>query len=425
MRINRRSFLKNVSAGALGVGLSNFLPISRMALAQSGSPKHFIVVNLSGGLDSHFAFPFLGATEQLVTARRPGIAVPTGDRFSLNGQIGMHNSLAVLNTGNVGNLLRNNTKFFTMAGVPNHNQLGHEGARKVMDILSPDIAGASSGWIGRAKESLDPYSCFGVASRGLAFLPNGKNSCLQLSSLESYKFSFENFSAAEQGRVVDAAKKLLAASKTATVNPPLRKDVEQIQAMMHESIPLIEQIKSVSVAAANYAPTTTNTYIGERFKDTARIVTNRHAAGVSTIIEVAHGGYDSHANQTEVLTKLLTELSYGLYGFLNDMIAKGMQNSVTVLVTSEFGRSNGATDSGTDHGYGMTAMTIGGAVVGGNNKTVYGEIPDSTAINQHFMPVTQDIRNVYYHILKWLGVDPLTVIIDPSFSPNTGMPLFT
>ena len=151
---------------------------------------------------------------------------------------------------------------------------------------------------------------------------------------------------------------------------------------------------------------------------------DRDTSGVSSIILLQQGGYDTHDNQTNSLPGLLKSLAYGIYGFLDEMINAGIQDSVTVLITTEFGRSNAANGAGTDHGYGFTALAIGGAINGGPGKTVYGQIPDTSALNQHYLPVTQDIRNVYFQIFQWMGIDPFSAITDPGFKRDTSLQLY-
>lgn len=424
MAISRRSFLKNISAGTLSAGIANYLPVNSTKVFAEGPAKHLLVVDLSGGLDTLMAFPFLGAVESLINSKRGALAVPTSGRFTINGQIGMHNSMSVLNSGSVANILNNHTKFFTMAGIPGHKQLGHEGARKVMSALSPNIATASTGWVGRAKESLSPFGCFAIKSGGLTFLPNTpEKSCLKLQSLESYRFNLSGFNATEQARFINASKNLLKAEKPAE-NPELRADVDKITQMLHDSMPVIEQIKGVSIASANYSSDGNNNHTASMFKDAAKVAVSRNQAGVSTITQITRGGFDHHDHQLDNLPGLLSEVAHALYGYLTEMIARGLRDQVTVFLTTEFGRSNSPNGGGTDHGYGFTAVVMGGAVQGGPGKTIYGEIPDSIALSQHYMPVTLDVRSVHYRIMEWMGIDPLSVITDPSFSLDSGLNIF-
>lgn len=428
MTISRRSFLKGLSAGTLSAGLNRYLPVGTTKVyAQGGAPKHLLIVDLEGGLDTLMAFPFVGATETLVNAGRGALALGTSDRFSINGAIGMHTSMNVLNSGPVATLLNNNTKFFTMAGIPGHKETGHEGARKVMSGLSPNIASASSGWIGRAKDSLSPYGCFGIRSSGLTFLPNkADKACLQLTSLESYKFNLAGFDTTEQTRFINASKSLLNAGKPSE-NPPLRADVDKVTSLLHDSLPVIDQVKAVSLTNANFSQSGGNNSSTYIFKDAAKIAIGRHNAGVSTITQIGRGGFDFHDHQldaTSGMPNLLKEVAYALSGYLREMITRGIQDQVTVLLTTEFGRSNKPNGGGTDHGYGFTAVVIGGSVQGGSGKTVYGELPDATALNQHFMPVTQDVRNVHYRLMEWMGIDPMSVVTDPSFSLDTSLSIF-
>ncbi len=124
------------------------------------------------------------------------------------------------------------------------------------------------------------------------------------------------------------------------------------------------------------------------------------------VFMVRIGGFDTHADQTTnydptmgIHAALMYHISAAMQAFQNDLKARGIEDNVLTVTTSEFGRrvhSNGS--YGTDHGTGGPIYLFGKGVKSG----VFGKVPDMTKDNveQQF-----DYREVYANILRdWMGV---------------------
>jgi uncharacterized protein (DUF1501 family) len=128
-------------------------------------------------------------------------------------------------------------------------------------------------------------------------------------------------------------------------------------------------------------------------------------------------GWDTHFFQGSADGKqanLINLLAKGLRAFENDLGKH--QQSVTVLVTTEFGRRiYENTSQGTDHGRGFAAMILGGNVKGGR---VYGtspimEIQEPTITGPGGLHISHDARSLFSEVLQGsLGArrDQLTTI---------------
>jgi hypothetical protein len=96
--------------------------------------------------------------------------------------------------------------------------------------------------------------------------------------------------------------------------------------------------------------------------------------------------------------------------FQDDLRARGLEEKVLTVTTSEFGRrvhSNGS--YGTDHGTGGPIMIFGRAVVPG----VVGVVPDMTKDN---IEMQFDYRQIYANLLKdWMEVDQAVITNDIFF----------
>lgn len=83
-----------------------------------------------------------------------------------------------------------------------------------------------------------------------------------------------------------------------------------------------------------------------------------------------------------------------------------MQNDVTLIILSDFGRTLGDNGNGTDHAWGNHYFVLGGAVKGG----LYGELPDlnlksddDIGYKGRLIPKIS-MTQYYATILKWFGM---------------------
>jgi uncharacterized protein (DUF1501 family) len=127
------------------------------------------------------------------------------------------------------------------------------------------------------------------------------------------------------------------------------------------------------------------------------------------VITINWGSFDTHGNQISQQDPQLVTLSRSLSAFLADLKTRGIDDRVSVLVFSEFGRrvaENGS--AGTDHGAGGLMMLAGTGVNGG----LAGQFPGLSTLDQTGdLLVPTDFRSVYAEtISSWLGGDPTQVL---------------
>ncbi len=85
--------------------------------------------------------------------------------------------------------------------------------------------------------------------------------------------------------------------------------------------------------------------------------------------------------------------------FWNDMA--GMQDRITVVVMSEFGRRLRSNDSGgTDHGHGNAMLVLGGHIKGGNIYGTWPGLATEQLDNQVDLAVTTDYRDILGEIIQ-------------------------
>lgn len=115
----------------------------------------------------------------------------------------------------------------------------------------------------------------------------------------------------------------------------------------------------------------------------------------------ADGGYDTHSDQKDDLTRNLQTTCDSILAFQRDLESRGLQDKVLVEMWSEFGRrpeENGS--AGTDHGAAGTAFIIGSMAEG----KMVGEFPGLTRLDeQDNIRHTSDFRSMYCSLLEqWL-----------------------
>jgi uncharacterized protein (DUF1501 family) len=134
------------------------------------------------------------------------------------------------------------------------------------------------------------------------------------------------------------------------------------------------------------------------------------------IFFVGVGGFDTHATQAKGHSKLLRELSLGLWKFQKAMEDLGHEDKVTTFSMSDFGRTMAVNAGlGTDHAWGSHHFVMGGA---GNNASgslnggkMFGTLPDLKPKSDddyddkgRMIPTTgQDQVNA--SICEWFGVE--------------------
>ena len=119
------------------------------------------------------------------------------------------------------------------------------------------------------------------------------------------------------------------------------------------------------------------------------------------VIDVEWGDFDSHGQQLQMHPQRLAELDAGLRLFFLNLDDR-FRSAVTILTTSEFGRTPYANDSGgTDHGAASSLFLIGSGVQGG----LHGQYPSLAGLQRwDDLQATVDFRSVFSAVLDgWMG----------------------
>mmetsp|Transcript_97170 Transcript_97170/g.208410 ORF Transcript_97170/g.208410 Transcript_97170/m.208410 type:complete len:589 (-) Transcript_97170:194-1960(-) len=123
---------------------------------------------------------------------------------------------------------------------------------------------------------------------------------------------------------------------------------------------------------------------------------------------VDFGGFDTHSDVSEVLDIKFKEIDDALRGFVAELEAQNVFDSVALFTGSDFGRSLTSNGAGTDHAWAGNHFVLGGNVKGGR---VFNDFPASLlegneqdAGRGRLIP-KYPWENMMSPIAEWMGID--------------------
>jgi len=147
------------------------------------------------------------------------------------------------------------------------------------------------------------------------------------------------------------------------------------------------------------------------------------------IITISMGGWDTHVDELNRISRLHVDLSQALGAFYEAAQELRVWNNVTVFTSTEFNRRLAPNDSGgSDHGWGGHRLVLGGSVKGGE---VYGRFPslalggaDDVSGQGTWLPAIAS-QQMASTLAGWWGLDPGTrASVFPGWS-GTDLGLFS
>jgi cullin-associated NEDD8-dissociated protein 1 len=152
------------------------------------------------------------------------------------------------------------------------------------------------------------------------------------------------------------------------------------------------------------------TPIALQMKQVARIMKQRDSLqSTRSAFYVQLGSFDAHGDNSLGYTgQLLSDTSAALKCFVDDMKTQGLWNDVTIISSSEFGRTLTSNGAGTDHAWGGNHFLMGGQVAGGK---IHGAYPDDLSdagplnIGRGRLIPTTPWEGVWKGVAEWFGVE--------------------
>ncbi len=403
----RREFLGLSSKGIGLLAFSQYAPqfLVQSTLAATPAPEQdrsiLVIVQLAGGNDGlNTLIPFADAEYYRL---RPTIGITKDKVLATSDTTGLHPAMTGLHR------LYGEGKLAIVqnVGYPNPNR-SHFRSTEIWETASASDEFATSGWVGRFLDN----ACAG--------LPTDSHDPLAVHITNGVPQSF-------QGAKPHPTFGLVPGSGSRRDNEETRRLLETIlskapaPAGTNDTAGFLKQTfmdtlvteKKVQRVLSEYRPG--SPYPGSPFAASLRNVAALISARMPTrVYFVTLGGFDTHTNQLAQHANLMTQLSDGLAAFQKDLEHKKLQDQVTTMTFSEFGRRPNENQSrGTDHGTAAPLFVLGSKVKGG----LHGTAPSLQLQKNQDLQFSTDFRNVYATVLdRWLAC-PSADILKGKFEP--------
>jgi len=401
MAVTRRGFMKGGALALVGTSaIPSFLTRSVLAEAATAAANHkkLVVLFQRGAADGlNIVVPY---REKNYYAMRPTIAIKPNEVLDLDGQFGLHPSLAAFKPlYDQGHLA-----IVHACGSPNTTR-SHFDAQDYMESGTPGLKSTQDGWLNRAlqAERLDPKlaSAFRAVALGTQVPRTLQGSLPAIAINNVQDFAVGGRAASPNAGVSSAFQQMYAQSA---------------DTMLHgtgqETFEAVKMLKSAD--PAHYQPANGVVYPSTSFGNSLKQIAQLLKANLGVEAAFADiGDWDTHQAQGSTngrLANRLKEFSETIAAFWKDM-GQGAEN-ITLVSMSEFGRTarqNGT--GGTDHGHGNVMFVLGGTVRGGK---VYGKWPglENEQLNEgRDLAVTTDFRQVLGETVnRTLGAQNLDLV---------------
>ena len=373
---SRRNFLKNSAVVALTPTIPTFLASSLQGAKPATDEPILVVVQLNGGNDGvNTVVPF---KDEGYAKHRSELKLATDRLIKLDDQTGLHPGMR-----GMGELFDDGRLAIVQGvGYPNPNR-SHFDSMTIWHAADPKFEQHNgNGWLGHSlsmlKDRRNPDSIF-VGKEELPIALRGRR-CVSatISSME------------------DMAARLQGLNVNQSVNE--REDLTSfLTRNVSDAFATAESLSKAEAKEDSNAR-----YFGELGNRMKMISQMIKSGAKARVYYTSQDGYDTHAVQLNNHANLLRSLSGSVKTFLDDMKDSGLEQQVTLMVFSEFGRrviENGS--AGTDHGTAGPVFLAGGGVKGG----LHGKMPSLNDLDAGDLKYSTDFRNVYVTVIdQWINV---------------------
>lgn len=160
----------------------------------------------------------------------------------------------------------------------------------------------------------------------------------------------------------------------------------------------------------NHWPTEEIPELGQKFGTLSRLIHARSSRGADRdFMHLPFGSWDHHRQLKPNLRSQFAQLNQGLRWFVQELKEKGLWDSVTVVISSDFARTiTPNSGGGSDHGWSGIYFIMGGGVLGGR---VLGKYPDDLTPNGplnvgrgRLLPTTS-WDCLWNGVAQWMGIE--------------------
>jgi|TARA_B110000305_G_scaffold75772_1_gene85063 uncharacterized protein (DUF1501 family) len=385
--INRRSFLKTVTASSL----SSLIPMQYALSKDYLNGKTLVVLELSGGNDGlNTIIPY---ADDNYYKFRPNIGIRENKLLKIDDYFGFNPGIVGLESL----YKEGNMAIIHGCGYDNPS-FSHFTSMAYMHTAAPN-SGEEYGWLGRLADHMAPpsYKNFIINIDKTQSLAVRSQKHVPIVFDQPQRFQREGFFA--QKSILESEMN----TNTVTSNNNAQNFLNEIANSANEASSVISEAWSNYTRRVDYGLTPI-----DLDKIAALIEADVPARLYYTSFR--DNAFDTHVHQPNLHKRLLTYASDAIRGFMNDLDRMGKSQDVVLLVMTEFGRRVPENTSlGTDHGSAGPMFIIGPSVKGGH----YGKIPDlvNGLDDGDNLKYTTDFRSVYATLIdKWLQVDSKSIL---------------
>jgi uncharacterized protein (DUF1501 family) len=389
----RREFLGRSSKGIGLLAFSQFAPqfLVRSTLAATPEPEKdrriLVLVQLAGGNDGlNTLVPFEDANYYRL---RPTLGIAKERVLQVSDTHGLHPSCSALH----GLFQSGKLAIVQNVGYPNPNR-SHFRSTEIWETASASDEFAETGWVGRYLDN----ACAGM--------PAGSPDPVAVHISQGVPQSFASarphptFGFVPGGgsrRDNEESRKLLEALASRSASPAEPGNATFLRQTLMDTLVTERKVQRI---VSGYRPEAT--YPANPFASSLRSVAALIAAGLPTRVYFVNlSGFDTHTGQAGGHANLLAQLSEGLAAFQKDLEARKLEDQVTTMTFSEFGRRPAENESrGTDHGTAAPVFVVGSRVKGG----LHGTPPSLQLDRNQDLAFSTDFRAVYSTLMdRWLS----------------------
>ncbi|MCB0588590.1 MAG: DUF1501 domain-containing protein [Phaeodactylibacter sp.] len=398
---SRRTFLKNLGLATGGATMLGGMPVKALglspltALLNGGiEERALVIIRLAGGNDGLNTIVPLYDYGTYIN-HRPTLAIPQNQLLYLNDSFGMPQFMQELNPL----WQEGQMKVIHGVGYPEQN-LSHFRSSDIWDSASDSNVVENSGWLGRY--ILNQFPDFFTE-------PPSVPPAIQIGNYGSILFHDEAgnslaYSVTEPEELEQLAQ---IGELYDTTNLPDCYFGEQlgfVRSITNSTFRYAESIVEAYQQSANTVEYSGD--LGYQLSLVARMVKGNLG---TKLYLVSIDGFDTHAEQEDMHTMLMSEVASQVKAFFDDLSAGGRAQDVLCMTVSEFGRRLDENASGgTDHGAAAPILLFGPGLNGNGFVGAHPNLDNLDAAGN--LIFTTDFRQVYASLLEnWLCLDPVEV----------------
>ena len=369
--VSRRGFVKGLIASA-GMGLSD------ISFASVSTDARFVLIVLRGGMDGlnvvvPYADPYYQKARKELAYTRPNDTNKDLSTLDLDGYFGLHPALQKLYPL----YTRGDLAFVHATATPYRKRSHFDGQDMFENGSNMALGGPEDGWLNRVLALVDSDRIQGLSmGRTTPYVLQGDTKFLSLNPKLDLHILNQDIILRIQHLYDSTADVVYGNGDFSRAFEQALSSSDLLQALGADKKQRTNRIKQLAEMAGK----------------TLAMAEGPRLATMSI------GGWDTHADQSALLTENLQYLSDVILQ-LKTSLGKAWQHT-TIACVSEFGRmvyANGT--AGTDHGTGGCAVLAGGALNGQKVYTKWPTLnPDALYQGRDLMP-TSDIRCVLAEIL--------------------------